>query len=302
MTGDLLTPRRAALLTWALGAALVAAVLVLAGDALKLAVRPSGRADNGRTGAQVPAAPDVSPLERYEPLLKRNLFGFPPAELVPLGPGEGEAVGQAGPAAATGGELTVAGTVAWADGFGYAVVLSGEGQELYKRGDHIPGAGKLSRVRPTGITIEGDGRSVEVPVADLAEVVDVSAPQPQARGKTKSAGKTFARQTSSDTYLIDRSGVEESLSNPKRMLTDARLLPNIVDGKQEGFVMSEVRPGGLYDTLGLRNGDVLLRVNDFDISSAESGLQAFTALRGMDRIKLDIKRGGRVESLTYLIR
>jgi general secretion pathway protein C len=86
------------------------------------------------------------------------------------------------------------------------------------------------------------------------------------------------------------------------MLTDARLLPNIVNGRQEGFAMSEVRSGGLYHTLGLRNGDVLLRVNDFDISSTESGLQAFTALKGMDRIKLDMLRNGQRMSLTCIIR
>jgi len=85
-------------------------------------------------------------------------------------------------------------------------------------------------------------------------------------------------------------------------MTDARLLPNTVDGKQQGFSISEIKPNGIYQSLGLQNGDVLLRINDFNISSTESALQAFMALKGMDRVNLDIIRSGNKVTMTYLIR
>ncbi|HSB52402.1 MAG TPA: hypothetical protein VLD40_07060, partial [Dissulfurispiraceae bacterium] len=64
----------------------------------------------------------------------------------------------------------------------------------------------------------------------------------------------------------------------------------------------EVRQGGMYHNLGLLNGDVLLRINSMDISQPDNALQAFTALRGADRVALDIVRSGAKTTLTYQIR
>ncbi len=86
------------------------------------------------------------------------------------------------------------------------------------------------------------------------------------------------------------------------MMTDARLKPNVADGKQEGFVLSEVKPGGIYQSLGLQDGDVLLRINDYDISNPERALQAFTALRGLDRVQIDLIRSGSKMTMTYQIK
>lgn len=63
-----------------------------------------------------------------------------------------------------------------------------------------------------------------------------------------------------------------------------------------------MKKGGVYESLGLEDGDILLRVNDFPITGPESALQAFNALKGMDRIELDIMRRGQRISMTYQIR
>ncbi|PKL51422.1 MAG: hypothetical protein CVV37_06545 [Nitrospira bacterium HGW-Nitrospira-1] len=73
-------------------------------------------------------------------------------------------------------------------------------------------------------------------------------------------------------------------------------------GRQEGFILSEVKPGGIYQSLGLRNGDVLLRINEYNINSPETALQAFTAIKGIDRAQLDILRNNTKMTMTYQIR
>jgi general secretion pathway protein C len=240
-------------------------------------------------------------LDQYEQLLKNNVFGFPPGTLSPLS----AVVDEVEQVALSNGsvDLELLGAVAWAGGFGYAVLsVNNAEQEIYKRGDTVPGAGSLKHVGIDRVVIESEGEDLEFRLPDIAKIE--SAPPSLKRSGRKSGLKkaSFARKTADNTYIIDQKGVEASLANPKRMLTDARLLPNIVNGKQEGFVIREIRPNGLYETLGLLNGDILLRVNEFDISSAETGLQAFTALQGMDRIDLDIMRNGNRMNLTYIIR
>ena len=96
--------------------------------------------------------------------------------------------------------------------------------------------------------------------------------------------------------------MQHALNNPEQLLTDARLLPNLKNNKQEGFKMFEVKRGGIYESLGLRNGDILLRVNELEISNPEVAINAMTAIKGMDRVSLDIIRNGEKLSMDYEIR
>jgi general secretion pathway protein C len=85
-------------------------------------------------------------------------------------------------------------------------------------------------------------------------------------------------------------------------MTDARLLPSSRDGKVDGFRVSEVRPSGVFSMVGIKNGDLLQRVNDFPIDSPEKAIQSFVSLKGQSRIKLDLVRDGQPTTLNYDIR
>ena len=85
-------------------------------------------------------------------------------------------------------------------------------------------------------------------------------------------------------------------------MTDARLLPSMKDGKVEGFRVSEVKPQGIFGTIGIKNGDVLLRMNDFPIDSPEKAMQSFASLKGQSRIRLDLIRDGQPTTFNYDIR
>jgi len=102
--------------------------------------------------------------------------------------------------------------------------------------------------------------------------------------------------------MIDQQKILQALERPDQIMTDARFTPHMVDGRQQGFILREVKPQGIYSGLGLQNGDILLRINEYSISSAESALQALTALRGIDRAQLDIIRNGSNMTMTYQIR
>jgi len=99
-----------------------------------------------------------------------------------------------------------------------------------------------------------------------------------------------------------RNALQSAMANPTQIMMDARLFPNLVKDRQEGFILREIRKDGFYDHLGLQNGDVLLQVNGSSISSPENALQAFMALKGMDRVKLDIIRNSNRLTLNYQIR
>lgn len=58
---------------------------------------------------------------------------------------------------------------------------------------------------------------------------------------------------------------------------DATLTVNIVEGGQQGFVLKDVRPNSTFDRIKLENGDIVMKVNDQDISSMPNHENAYLA-------------------------
>lgn len=159
--------------------------------------------------------------------------------------------------------------------------------------------GVLSKINMSSVEIERD--SVKYTVTFPSEEV-ITNIESHADTQADSPQGSFARKVGEKEYVLDSSRVQQALENPEQILTDARLLPNFVDGKQEGFRISEVIPGGLYQSLGLNNGDILLRVNGLEISNPEVAMQAMTSLKGMNKVSLDIMRDGKNMSMSYQMR
>lgn len=199
-------------------------------------------------------------------------------------------------------ELLLVGTVVGPKNLSYAIFesmspLTQNTQEVIAYGRDVFNYGTLIDVEKEYVRLRQGNNVITVPIIEINEKRDKS------QTDNKEASQTaFVKKIAERQYLLNRDKIQEALEDPKQILTHARLLPNIQDGKQEGFKVYEVKPGGLYESLGLRNGDILLRINGLEISGPEVAIQAMTALRGMDRINLDIVRNEARLSLNYQIR
>jgi len=231
------------------------------------------------------------PFQAYEGILKSNPFGFPGGELkiLTVNTGLKKSISRS--------DVTLIGVVSGLRSYSHAIFADKSGkQEVFKIGGSVFGLGRLERVGASSVFIKENDMLMEIPLTDVLSIVDI---KPSGSSLQTS---DFAKNTGDSTYILDQKKVLQSLDNPNQIMTDARLLPNFVDGKQKGFILREVRPGGVYQSLGLQNGDILLRINDFDISNPENALQAFTALRGMDRVQMDIIRNSARMTMSYQIR
>jgi len=226
-------------------------------------------------------------LEDYSIILKNNPFGLPSGEIkaITAEPFEGPAIL----------DLSLKGTVTGRRELSYAIISEKGGiGEVFKIGDSVFGIGRLKRIERDKVFLDTGGKVIEVPLVDIINIKEIKG--------GGMAPHQFGRKTGDLTYTLDHQHIQRLLENPEQIMTDTRLLPNVVDGKQQGFVLREVKAGGIFQSLGLQNGDVLLRVNEYNISHPEAALQALTALKGMDRIEADIIRRGTKMTLTYLIR
>lgn len=238
-------------------------------------------------------------IMHYASILEKNPFGAP-LKLRPIAVTQETATKEFG--ALT--NLVLVGTAVGPRHMSYAVFEDKAGsnpakQEIFTYDQEVFSYGILKGIYSSSVDIE---RESETYTLEFRSEENRSATNSLPSQQSSAERSLFARKIGDKRYLLDSRTVQESLENPQHILTDARLLPNIRDGNHEGFSISEVVPDGLYSNLGLKNGDILLRVNGLKISNPEVAIQAMSALKGMNEVNLDIIRNGENMSMRYQIR
>jgi len=101
------------------------------------------------------------------------------------------------------------------------------------------------------------------------------------------------------TCTADRAFVESLLADPTLMTKQARVIPSVKEGQTLGLKIYGVRPRSLPKLLGIKNGDLLLRINGRELKSWEAALELTKTLRGAERMVIDLERKG--EALTKTV-
>jgi general secretion pathway protein C len=110
------------------------------------------------------------------------------------------------------------------------------------------------------------------------------------------------RKLNEQSYEIQRGTLESILANTPALMQEARIVPELREGRSAGFRLYAVRAEGTFARLGLRNGDVIVAVNGLSLTSPESGLEAFLKLRSASHVSLAFEREGRRLTTDYRIR
>jgi len=274
-----------------IGLVLIFWILMVVRDLVSLPLKQRTRAwePQKRTEGVIPKRM----FQDYGIILEKNPFGFPGGALKmisPSSPSEQEPVSEI--------NATLIGTVSGSEKRNFAIFSDQNGHhEVFGVGDSVFGMGRLDQVKKDGAVIMRNGRRVEIRLIDTTSLKELSSPNVAVADLS-----TAVQPVGSESYVLNREMLQRAIENPNQIMTQARLLPYVVEGSVQGFVLSEVRPGGIYESLGLLEGDVLVGINGNEISTPESALQAFLALKGTDLVQLDVLRDGTPVTLTYQIR
>jgi len=292
-------PRNVTIINYLLGVVIIALVAGIATERLSSRIGKAFLPKGGQTAggsAFVPAR--TEDLSFYAPILTSGLFGK--ATQGPLTPiTNATAAAQSAPATAP-AELMLLGTVVGSFRETFALVkhMTKQEERVFRLGDMVFDAGRLAEVGKERAFIVINNKKVEL----LTPMTPPSA-APASQGTVgTSRPATAVSSTGAGSFVIDQRALNAALDNPAQAMSDARLLPSQKDGKVEGFRASEVKPNGVFSMIGIKNGDVLLRLNDFPMDSPDKALQSFIALKGQNRLKLDIIRDGQPQTFNYDIR
>ncbi|MCB0308407.1 MAG: PDZ domain-containing protein [Bdellovibrionales bacterium] len=102
-----------------------------------------------------------------------------------------------------------------------------------------------------------------------------------------------------DKVTVTRSKVDATLSDLNKIIQDARMFPNVgPDGKVNGFKVAAIRKNSIFEQLGLKNGDVIHKINGTSVDSIEKALPMLQLLKSESSISIDMTRGGASKSLS----
>jgi general secretion pathway protein C len=110
------------------------------------------------------------------------------------------------------------------------------------------------------------------------------------------------RSLDENRYELPRSELERALARLDELAAQARMLPAYRDGQPQGFKVFAIRPDSFFSKLGLVNGDVVRRINGFEMNTPANALEVYQRLRDTSQIEVELERNGSSIRKSYAIR
>jgi len=100
---------------------------------------------------------------------------------------------------------------------------------------------------------------------------------------------------------INKNKLQSQMRNFSTLLSQARVSPHFSNKKPDGFTISEIAKGSLYEEIGLRNGDVIKKVNGESVTGAEQAMRMYRELQNATFIDVEVERAGTLQQFSYVI-
>ena len=109
------------------------------------------------------------------------------------------------------------------------------------------------------------------------------------------------KQLSDNQYVVAKSEITNALTNLSDLATKARIVPSFKNGVANGFKLFSIVPDSLYSKIGIQNGDVIHRINGYEMNSPDKALEIYQKLRDANRIEIELERRGDTVHKSYSI-
>jgi general secretion pathway protein C len=225
------------------------------------------------------------PVEFYDVVTARNLFGSVDEAAVPEETGEEQFKG----IEPTTLSVSLLGTVAGGEDGGYAVIeeSAGRKQGLFRVGESIQDA-VLKRIRRGEVILHVGGKYEKLTMDEAA------------KARSDSGGSAAGSvATTGGRIPVSRGMIESSLANINQIMTQVRVRPHFSGGVPDGLAVSHIRPNSIFSRLGFENGDVVKGVDGRAIKSPEDIFNFYNRLKSGSDISVDVLRRGRTQTLKY---
>ncbi|HEV2171142.1 MAG TPA: type II secretion system protein GspC [Candidatus Binatus sp.] len=93
-------------------------------------------------------------------------------------------------------------------------------------------------------------------------------------------------------FEVSRSEVQQTMENPSQFFSQMRAMPHFVNGRTDGFSISQVQPGSVFAQLGLQDGDLLTSIDGQPVTNPMQAMGLIQAVKTQPAIDLIVNRAG----------
>jgi len=242
-----------------------------------------------KTGITVTKEVDIQvvkkqPLDFYSVISERNLFGS-------INKAAGERYINVDELESTKLNLALLGTVSGTGKFDCAVIEEKDNkkQALFRTGDTVASATVVKIMRGR-VILRVDGRD---------EILKMEEGDPGKTGEEKQIFGPWSKDIK-NVIKVKKTDIDNAFKNMGEMLAQVRIKPYFSSGKSDGFMVSSIKHGSIFQKMGMQNEDIIQGVDNQPIKSPDEMLKLYNGLKSGSAITLNIKRKGRQEDLKYI--
>jgi len=165
-------------------------------------------------------------------------------------------------------------------------------QGLYKVGDSIQNA-------TVKMILNG---KIVLRAGDKDEILLIEDSFPSSSARAGKVNPVKASNKAVSTITVKRSDVRRALKDINELMSQVFVSPHLKDGRADGLEVTKIRRGSFFASLGLKNGDVIQKINNKPIKSPDDAMAFYNRLKSGSRVSIAITRGQKPKTINYRFR
>lgn len=236
-------------------------------------------------------------------ILKRNIFTAPPP---PPPPAKIETTSILKPPPLPSLEtlIEILGIVYFPSGCSFVIIKDKKtnSENIFKEGEKV-GESKIVKILMDKVIFEYDGKNISLnlenkstgtPIIISKEETSKISVVPKLPETPKTPEEVFSMD-------VDFNKTITSLLNDRGLIEKVNIIPNVNEGKVDGFRVSNLPENSIPYQYGLRNGDIVRRVNGILIDSISTAFNVYNQIKNSNTqiVTIEILRDNKPILLTY---
>ena len=119
------------------------------------------------------------------------------------------------------------------------------------------------------------------------------------QGGTPPQSEEFARKAGEDYLMVSADKITDMVSNIDQYVGQVVAYQHRENGKPAGFRIRHLIKGNDFEKLGIKNGDIIKRVNGLEVNDIPDVLKTIYKLSDDTDFQMEVERNGQTETLNY---
>lgn len=252
----------------------------------------------------------ITPISNYQVIAKRNIFGVSEES-------ESQDILATNPDALPESNLNLIllGTIMNADQKSVAIIKNDDNSKVngYKSGENIDIIDsekvRLVDIKNCKAIIQRKAKGQEtIKCKNLGDIASTSGNQARLSKNSKNAtldlnqkrgdrNSNQINKTGENSYEVNRDLLEDLLSDPTKIVQQARVIP-----QDDGLRFFGIRSNSIFWKIGIKNGDTLHKINNVELNDIEKALSVFEDLRSQNSFTINLTRAGQQYTYDYTVK